>query len=93
MKSTDKILPEMLPEKEPEDGADFLGIYERFDPAALSEEQLDSFRGRNPWIAGYRDKEDWYLDGEIRRPVPSAPAKVRAQTGSVGMQLDLQDLT
>ena len=48
--ATEKIIPGILPPKEPTPGVDFLSILHSFDPSTCTDEALEVFAERNPSI-------------------------------------------
>lgn len=90
--STEKIIPGVLPPKEETEGVDFLAIYDGFDAASLSDEQLKKFAPRNPYITAHRSEERYYkIDGKTY-PVPHSPITERLHHGEFCIQLHRRNI-
>ena len=79
--ATEKIIPGVLPPKEEAEGVDFLAIYDSFDAAALSDDQLEKFAPRNPYVTAYpHEARNYVVNGEVF-PVPDSPITERLSHG------------
>ena len=80
--ATEKIIPGVLPPKEPTPDVDFLSILHSFDPSTCTDEALEVFAERNPSIIPpYED--------ELGRQMPDAQ---RCELAQVIAGADERDL-
>ena len=76
-----KIIPDILPPKEPTAGVDFLAILDDFDPAALGEDAIREIAYLTPAVSGVTKKAKTYeFDGQTF-PIPPAPIDERIKFG------------
>lgn len=90
--STDKLIPGVLPPKEPQPDVDFIRILDNFDPSILSWEVLDVFASRNPYLTAYGSEVvEYEYEGTVRH-IPDVPAESRLNSARVHMTFDRENL-
>lgn len=90
--STDKLIPGVLPPKEPQSGIDFVQILDSFDPSTLSRDVLDVLASRNPYLTAYGSEVQYYEYKGVTRPVPDVPAESRLRTAGYHFEYDRDNL-
>ena len=90
--STEKLIPGLLPPKEETDDVNFLAVLDSFDPATLSEEQLNALAYRNPYHTGKSVENEFYLLGGVQYPIPSEPVEGRLRSAEYMMNYDRSEL-
>ena len=77
----DKIIPDILPPKEPSAGVDFFAILDGFEPAALEEDKIREIAYLTPAVSGVTKKAKTYeFDGQTFL-IPPAPIDERIEFG------------
>jgi len=90
--STDKLIPDVLPPKDEQEGIDFIHILDAFDPSALSDKVLNAFASRDPYVTAYGSETGYYYYEGVTEEVPDIPAESRLNTGRSVMRFDREEL-